>query len=40
MGPGARREESKSDLSLTHATITAGLANIRRVALHPMPRSI
>ena len=38
MGAGARRAGSKSDLSSTEATaptITAGLANTRRFALHP-----
>jgi hypothetical protein len=39
MGAGARRAGSKSDLSPTEATpptITAGLADTRRVALHPL----
>jgi len=38
MGAGARRAGSKGDLSPTEATpptITAGLADTRRVALHP-----
>jgi hypothetical protein len=38
MGAGARRAGSKSDLSPTQATlptITAGLVDTRRFALHP-----